>query len=406
MMDRDRRLAALVSQLSEETQAIRVGLERTPEREHSEPIFTTSSFVFPDAATMADAFVNNSGLSIYARVDNPTVDGFCKRLAILEGAEACEATASGMGAILSTLMAHCQAGDRVLMSTGVFGATLNLVKNFFIKYGLEIELLSPTDLGAWERALSRPAKLAYCETPSNPTIEIVDIQALSNLCRANGCLFVVDNCFMTPVLQKPLALGADLVIHSATKYLDGQGRVLGGAVLGRAELVEPVTSFIRSGGVTMSAFNAWVFLKGLETLDIRMKAHSGNALELARWLERQPQVERVNYAGLESHPQKQLIDRQMKAGGGVLSFTLKNGSREDAWSFLNATCLMSLTANLGDVKTTVCHPGTSTHGRLDEADRKLMGISENMIRIAVGLESVDDLIQDCERGFSALTRSY
>ena len=281
MMDRDRRLAALVSQLSEETQAIRVGLDRTPEREHSEPIFTTSSFVFPDAATMADAFVNNSGLSIYARVDNPTVDGFCKRLAILEGAEACEATASGMGAILSTLMAHCQAGDRVLMSTGVFGATLNLVKNFFIKYGLEIELLSPTDLGAWERALSRPAKLAYCETPSNPTIEIVDIQALSNLCRAHGCLFVVDNCFMTPVLQKPLALGADLVMHSATKYLDGQGRVLGGAVLGRAELVEPVTSFIRSGGVTMSAFNAWVFLKGLETLDIRMKAHSDNALELA-----------------------------------------------------------------------------------------------------------------------------
>ena len=301
MMDRDRRLAALVSQLSEETQAIRIGLDRTPEREHSEPIFTTSSFVFPDAATMADAFVNNSGLSIYARVDNPTVDGFCKRLAVLEGAEACEATASGMGAILSTLMAHCQAGDRVLMSTGVFGATLNLVKNFFIKYGLEIELLSPTDLGAWERALSRPAKLAYCETPSNPTIEIVDIQSLSNLCRAHECLFVVDNCFMTPVLQKPLALGADLVIHSATKYLDGQGRVLGGAVLGRADLVEPVTSFIRSGGVTMSAFNAWVFLKGLETLDIRMKAHSDNALELARWLEQQPQVERVNYAGLDSH---------------------------------------------------------------------------------------------------------
>ena len=404
MMDRDQRLAALLSGLSEQTQAIRVGLDRTPEREHSEPIFTTSSFVFPDASTMADAFVNNSGLSIYARVDNPTVDGFCKRLAVLEGAEACEATASGMGAILATLMAHCQAGDRVLMSTGVFGATLNLVKNFFIKYGLEIELLSPTDLGAWEQALSRPAKLAYCETPSNPTIEIVDVRALSDLCHARGCLFVVDNCFMTPVLQKPLALGADLVIHSATKYLDGQGRVLGGSVLGRADLVEPVTSFIRSGGVTMSAFNAWVFLKGLETLDIRMKAHSDNALALAQWLEQQPLVEQVKYAGLDSHPQKQLIERQMKAGGGVLSFTLKNGSREDAWAFLNATCLMSLTANLGDVKTTVCHPATSTHGRLDAADRQLMGISENMIRIAVGLESVDDLIKDCERGFSALSR--
>ena len=402
-MDRDQRLAALVSELSEETRAIRIGLDRTTEREHSEPIFTTSSFVFPDAATMADAFVNNSGLSVYARVDNPTVDGFCRRLAVLEGAESCEAAASGMGAILSTLMAHCRAGDRVLISTGVFGATLNLVKNFFIKYGLEIELVSTTDLDAWEKALARPARLAYCETPSNPTIEIIDIQALSDLCRAHDCLFVVDNCFMTPVLQKPLSLGADLVIHSATKYLDGQGRVLGGAVLGRADLIEPVTSFIRSGGVTMSAFNAWVFSKGLETLDVRMKAHSEKALLLAKWLEQQPLIGRVNYAGLHSHPQKQLVDLQMKAGGGVLSFTLKDGSRDDAWSFLNATCLMSLTANLGDVKTTVCHPATSTHGRLNQADRQLMGIPENMIRIAVGLESVDDLIQDCERGFSALT---
>ena len=402
-MDRDKRLKAISLGLSEETQAIRVGPDRTPEREHSEAIFTTSSFVFPDAATMADAFVNNSGLSIYARVDNPTVDGFCKRLAVLEGAEACEATATGMGAVLSTLMAHCQSGDRVLMSTGVFGATLNLVKNYFIKYGIELELVSPTDLRAWEEALSKPAKLAYCETPSNPTIELVDIQGLSALCRAKHCLLVVDNCFMTPVLQKPLALGADLVIHSATKYLDGQGRAMGGAVLGRRDLVEPVTSFIRSGGVTMSPFNAWIFLKGLETLSVRMKAHSENALAVAQWLEKQPQVERVNYVGLESHPQYVLAQRQAKAGGGVLSFTLKNGSREDAWSFLNATCLMSLTANLGDVKTTVCHPATSTHGRLDESDRQLMGLSENMIRIAVGLESVDDLIQDCERGFSALT---
>ena len=402
MMDRDRRLKAMIAGLSEDTQAIRVGLDRTAEREHSEPIFTTSSFVFPDAETMADAFVNNSGLSIYARVDNPTIDGFCKRLAILEGADACEATATGMGAVLSTLMAHCQSGDRVLMSTGVFGATLNLVKNYFVKYGIELTLISPTDLSAWEQALSQPAKLAYCETPSNPTIDIVDIQALSELCRAHDCLFVVDNCFMTPVLQKPLALGADLVIHSATKYLDGQGRVMGGAVLGRADLIEPMTSFIRSGGVTMSPFNAWVFLKGLETLSVRMKAHSENALELAQWLEQQPQIERVNYAGLESHPQYALANRQAKSGGGVLSFHLRDGSREHAWKFLNQTCLMSLTANLGDVKTTVCHPATSTHGRLDIADRQLMGISENMIRIAVGLESVDDLISDCERGLAAL----
>ena len=402
MMDRDRRLKAMIAGLSEDTQAIRVGLDRTAEREHSEPIFTTSSFVLPDAETMADAFVNNSGLSIYARVDNPTIDGFCKRLAVLEGADACEATATGMGAVLSTLMAHCQSGDRVLMSTGVFGATLNLVKNYFVKYGIELTLISPTDLSAWEQALSQPAKLAYCETPSNPTIDIVDIQALSELCRAHDCLFVVDNCFMTPVLQKPLALGADLVIHSATKYLDGQGRVMGGAVLGRADLIEPVTSFIRSGGVTMSPFNAWVFLKGLETLSVRMKAHSENALELAQWLEQQPQIERVNYAGLESHPQYALANRQAKSGGGVLSFHLRDGSREHAWKFLNQTCLMSLTANLGDVKTTVCHPATSTHGRLDITDRQLMGISENMIRIAVGLESVDDLISDCERGLAAL----
>jgi O-succinylhomoserine sulfhydrylase len=402
MMDRDRRLKAMIAGLSEDTQAIRVGLDRTAEREHSEPIFTTSSFVFPDAETMADAFVNNSGLSIYARVDNPTIDGFCKRLAVLEGADACEATATGMGAVLSTLMAHCQSGDRVLMSTGVFGATLNLVKNYFVKYGIELTLISPTDLSAWEQALSQPTKLAYCETPSNPTIDIVDIQALSELCRAHDCLFVVDNCFMTPVLQKPLALGADLVIHSATKYLDGQGRVMGGAVLGRADLIEPVTSFIRSGGVTMSPFNAWVFLKGLETLSVRMKAHSENALELAQWLEQQPQIERVNYAGLESHPQYALANRQAKSGGGVLSFHLRDGSREHAWKFLNQTCLMSLTANLGDVKTTVCHPATSTHGRLDITDRQLMGISENMIRIAVGLESVDDLISDCERGLAAL----
>ncbi len=402
MMDRDRRLKAMIAGLSEDTQAIRVGLDRTAEREHSEPIFATSSFVFPDAETMADAFVNNSGLSIYARVDNPTIDGFCKRLAVLEGADACEATATGMGAVLSTLMAHCQSGDRVLMSTGVFGATLNLVKNYFVKYGIELTLISPTDLSAWEQALSQPAKLAYCETPSNPTIDIVDIQALSELCRAHDCLFVVDNCFMTPVLQKPLVLGADLVIHSATKYLDGQGRVMGGAVLGRADLIEPVTSFIRSGGVTMSPFNAWVFLKGLETLSVRMKAHSENALELAQWLEQQPQIERVNYAGLESHPQYALANRQAKSGGGVLSFHLRDGSREHAWKFLNQTCLMSLTANLGDVKTTVCHPATSTHGRLDITDRQLMGISENMIRIAVGLESVDDLISDCERGLAAL----
>ena len=403
MMERDARLKILLSDLAENTQAIRNGHERTAEREHSEPIFMTSSFVFPDSATMSDAFVNNSGLSIYARVDNPTVDGFCSRLALLEGAEACEATASGMGAILATLMAHCRSGDRILMSTGVFGATLTLVQKFFIKYGITVELIMATDLLAWENALAKPAVLAYCETPSNPTIEIIDIKALSDLCHAKDCLLVVDNCFMTPVLQKPIILGADLVIHSATKYLDGQGRVLGGAVVGSSDLIEPVTAFIRSGGVTMSAFNAWIFLKGLETLDIRMRAHSQNAFKLASWLSKHPKVARVNYAGLESHPQYNLICSQMKSGGGVLSLELKDGARQDAWTFIDATCLMSLTANLGDVKTTVCHPATSTHGRLALADRELMGIKENLVRIAVGLEDIDDLIADCERGLAAVT---
>lgn len=402
MMDRDRRLAEVLAAMDLQTQAIRSGSVRSPEREHSEPMYATSSFVFPDAAVMADAFMNDSGLSIYGRVDNPTVDVFCRRLAALEGGEACEATASGMGAILATLMAHCQAGDRVVMSSGVFGATLTLLKKFFVKYGIELSIVNPTDLDAWAAALKTPARLAYCETPSNPMIEVVDIAAVSALCRANETLFVVDNCFMTPVLQRPLDFGADLVIHSATKYLDGQGRVLGGAVVGSEALITPITAFIRSGGVTMSAFNAWVFLKGLETLDVRMQAHCAKALELATWLQSQPLVARVNYAGLASHPQAALIAKQSCGGGGVLSFELAASDRASAWRFLNATCLMSLTANLGDVKTTICHPATTTHGRLEQADRELMGITENVIRIAVGLESVDDLKADCERGFQAI----
>ena len=401
-MKRDDRLNALLQDMALETQAVRMGIHRTAEREHAEPIFMTSSFVFPDAATMADAFVNNSGLSIYGRIDNPTIDSFCERLAAMEGAEACEAAATGMGAILSTVLAHCQAGDRILCSTGVFGPTLQLFQKYLQKFNMQIELVPTTRLEVWESALKTPARLAYVETPSNPTIELVDIAALSALCQAAGTLLVVDNCFTSPALQQPLALGADLVIHSATKYIDGQGRALGGAVVGRRSLIEPVTTFIRSGGVTMSPFNAWIFLKGLETLQIRMAAHSERALALAQWLEEQPEVARVNYAGLASHPQRALAQRQMQAGGGVLSFTLAAGTREAAWAFLNGTCLMSLTANLGDAKTTVCHPATSTHGRLTDADRQLMGIGENLIRIAVGLESVEDLKADCRRGFAAL----
>jgi O-succinylhomoserine sulfhydrylase len=405
MMERDRRLQEVISDLQIETQAIRAGSERSPAREHSEPLYATSSFVFADAASMADAFINENGQSIYGRVDNPTVDVFCRRLATLEGGEACEAAASGMGAILATMMAHCQAGDRVVMSCGVFGATLTLLKKFFVKYGVTLDLVRPTDLDAWAAALSTPAKLAYCETPSNPMMEVVDIAGVSQLCRSNNTIFVVDNCLMTSVLQRPLQFGADLVIHSATKYLDGQGRVLGGAVVGSHELIAPITQFLRSGGVTMSAFNAWIFLKGLETLDVRMQAHCARAMELATWLEEHPAVARVHYAGLPSHPQADLITKQMRAGGGVLSLELKQPDQEMAWKFLNGTCLMSLTANLGDVKTTVCHPATTTHGRLDRADRHLMGIGENLIRISVGLESVEDIKMDCERGFQALSHS-
>jgi len=404
-MNRDDRLNALLADLALETRAVRTGIHRTAEREHAEPIFMTSSFVFPDAATMADAFVNNSGLSIYGRIDNPTIDSFCERLATLEGGEACEAAATGMGAILSTVLAHCQAGDRILCSTGVFGATVQLFTKYLQKFGVTIEMVAATDLSAWESALASPARLAYVETPSNPTIELVDIAGLSALCRQRGTLLVVDNCFTSPALQTPLALGADLVIHSATKYIDGQGRALGGAVVGRRDLIDPITTFIRSGGVTMSPFNAWIFLKGLETLQVRMAAHSVRAQALAEWLETRPEVAQVNYAGLDSHPQRALAVRQMLAGGGVLSFTLKAGTRAAAWEFLNGTCLMSLTANLGDAKTTVCHPATSTHGRLTDADRALMGISENLIRIAVGLESVEDLKADCQRGFEAISRA-
>ena len=402
MMDRDYRLKEIISGLQIDTQAIRAGSDRSPAREHSEPLYATSSFVFSDAETMADAFINESGLSIYGRVDNPTVDVFCKRLAILEGGEACEAASSGMGAILATMMAHCQSGDRVVMSCGVFGATMTLFQKFFVKYGITLDLVTPTNLDAWEVALSVPAKIAYCETPSNPTMDIVDISSVSELCRRNDTLFVVDNCLMTPVLQRPLDHGADLVIHSATKYLDGQGRVLGGAVVGSQQLINPITAFIRSGGVTMSAFNAWVFLKGLETLEVRMQSHCARAIDLATWLDDHAEVVRVHYAGLPTHPQSGLISKQMRAGGGVLSFELKRPGRDSAFRFLNGTCMMSLTANLGDVKTTVCHPGTTTHGRLSQADRDLMGIGENLIRISTGLEAIEDIKADCERGFQSL----
>ena len=310
-------------------------------------------------------------------------------------------TASGMAAILSTCMALLKRGDHVLCSRDVFGTTVNLFSRYMEKFGVEVSFVPLLQLDAWRDALLSNTAMLFVETPSNPLCEVADLAALSALARDNGALLVVDNCFCTPALQTPLALGADIVVHSATKYLDGQGRCVGGAVVGSAALMEEVLTFLRTCGPTMSAFNAWVFLKGLETLRLRMEAHSRSALELATWLQQQPAVEQVFYAGLPDHPGHELACRQQRAFGGVLSFKVKGG-RQQAWDFIDAVRIMSLTANLGDAKTTIVHPASTTHGRLTAQQREEAGIGENLVRVAVGLEHVDDLRADLQRGFAAL----
>jgi len=384
-----------------DTLAVRSGIHRTHEGEHSEPIFATSSYVFANAAEAAARFSGTSPGNVYSRYTNPTVRAFEQRLAALEGAEACVATASGMAAILSTCMALLKSGDHVVCSRDVFGTTVNLFSKYLGKFGIEVTFVPLLDLAAWRSAVRPATVLFFLETPSNPLCEIADLAAISQLARDNEALLVVDNCFCTPALQLPLSLGADIVIHSATKYLDGQGRCVGGAVLGRAQHMGEVLTFLRTCGPTMSAFNAWVFLKGLETLRLRMEAHSRSALELARWLQLQPAVEQVYYAGLEGHPGHALAARQQTAYGGVLSFLVRGG-REQAWQFIDATRLMSLTANLGDAKTTIVHPATTTHGRLSPQQRQEAGIRDNLIRIAVGLEHVNDLKADVQRGFAGI----
>jgi O-succinylhomoserine sulfhydrylase len=384
-----------------DTLAIRSGIRRTHEGEHSEPIFATSSYVFDSAAEAAARFSGEQPGNVYSRYTNPTVRAFEQRLAALEGAEACVATASGMAAILSTCMALLKSGDHVVCSRDVFGTTVNLFSKYLGKFGVEVTFVPLVDLAGWRAALRPNTAMLFVETPSNPLCEVADLAALSQLAKAHHCLLVVDNCFCTPALQLPLALGADIVVHSATKYLDGQGRCIGGAVLGRSEQMNEVLTFLRTCGPTMSAFNAWVFLKGLETLRLRMDAHSSAALSIARWLQQQPAVEKVYYAGLEDHPGHTLAARQQRGYGGVLSFLVKGG-REQAWQFIDATRLMSLTANLGDAKTTIVHPATTTHGRLTPAQREQAGIGDNLIRIAVGLENVDDLKADIQRGFAGL----
>ena len=381
-----------------ETLAVRAGQVRTAEGEHSEPIFPTSSFVFPSAAEAAARFSGETPGNIYSRFTNPTVRTFEQRLAALEGAESCVATSSGMSAILSTCVALLKSGDHVVSSRSIFGTTVVLFNKYLQPFGVDTTFVDLTDLDAWKNAIKPETKILFLETPSNPLTEVADLKALADLAHENDCLLVVDNCLCTPVLQQPLKLGADIVIHSATKYIDGQGRAMGGAVVGNKELVgETVFGFLRTAGPTLSPFNAWIFLKGLETLSLRMKAHSANALELAQFLEQHKNVNKVHYSGLPSHPQYDLAREQQFAGSGVLSFEV-NGGKEAAWKLIDSTRLLSITANLGDAKSTITHPATTTHGRLSEEDKLQAGITDGLIRVSVGLESVDDIKADIEKG--------
>ncbi len=381
-----------------ETVAVRAGVHRTGEGEHSEAIFATSSFVFASAAEAAARFAGESPGNIYARFTNPTVRSFEERLAALEGGDACVATASGMAAILATCMALLQQGDHVVSSRSIFGSTTVLFNKYLPRFGIGCDYATLGDLEDWARRITPATRMLFVETPSNPLTELGDIRALADLARRHGCLLVVDNCFCTPALQRPLELGADIVIHSATKYLDGQGRAVGGAVVGDRKLVgEEVFGVLRTAGPTMSPFAAWIFLKGLETLHLRMQAHSRGALRLAEWLARQPAVRRVHYPGLPTHPQHALALTQQSAGGGIVAFEVAGG-REAAWRVIDSTRMLSITANLGDVKTTITHPATTTHGRLSPEQREAAGIGEGLLRVAVGLEAVEDIQRDLARG--------
>ena len=382
--------------------AVRAGQQRTFEGEHAEPIFATSSFVFANAAEAAARFSGTVAGNIYSRFTNPTVRVFQERLAALEGGETCIATSSGMAAILATCMALLKSGDHIVSANSIFGSTISLFTNYLSKFGIATSYVPLSNLAAWEAAIRPETRLFYLETPSNPLMELADIRVLADLAHARGCLLVVDNCFCTPALQQPFPLGADLVIHSATKYLDGQGRCVGGAVVGdRQRVGVDIYGFLRTAGPTLSPFNAWVFLKGLETLSLRMRAHSESALRLARWLEAQPAVERVYYPGLPSHPQHELAKRQQSNFGGIVSFEL-HGGREAAWALIDATQMISISANLGDAKTTITHPATTTHGRLTPQERETAGIREGLVRISVGLETVADIQRDLERGFQRI----
>ena len=384
----------------DETLAIREGVPRSNFREHGEAIFTTSSFVFDTAEQAAACFAGNEQGYLYSRFSNPTVDSFERRLAALEGGEACIATASGMSAILTTMLTLLKQGDHVVVSKSMFGSTVTLFEKVLPQYGIEASWVDVTDTDAWQAAIRDNTRLMFLETPTNPLTEIADLRQLSGIATEHGLLLVVDNCFCTPALQKPLELGADYVIHSATKYLDGQGRCIGGAVVGpESTIKKDFLAFMRSGGPSLSPFNAWVFSKGLETLSLRMERHCQNAMVLADWLQQQKGLGRVYFPGLKDHPQHQLSLQQQSGFGAVVSFEME--SRTAAWSLIDSTRLLSITANLGDAKSTITHPASTTHGRLDQAARDRAGISDGLIRIAVGLENIDDLVADLDQALNS-----
>jgi len=376
-----------------ETNSVRAGSIRSDQGEHSEALYLTSSFVFKNAKEAAARFANSEVGNIYSRFTNPSVKMFEDRLANLEGAEQCVATSTGMSAILASVMSLCNTGDHIVVSKSVFGTTVKLFDNILTKWGLDVTYVSLTNLNEWQNAVKKNTKLFFVETPSNPLTEICDISALADLAHQSNSLLIVDNCFCTPAHQLPLQLGADVIIHSATKYLDGQGRCLGGAVLGKKDQMNHVANFLRSAGTSMSPFNAWVFFKGLETLKLRMDAHSAKAIELAIWLEERKKVSKVYYPGLPSHPQHELAMKQQSAGGGIVSFKV-DGDKKDAWNLIDSTKLISITANLGDTRSTITHPATTTHSRLSQKERDSSGIADSLIRIAVGLEDIDDIKAD------------
>ena len=375
------------------TNSVRAGSIRSDQGEHSEALYLTSSYVFQNAEQAADRFSNSEEGNVYSRFTNPSVKMFEDRLASLEGAEKCVATSTGMSAILACVMSLCNTGDHIVVSKSVFGTTVKLFDNILIKWGLQVTYVSLTALNEWQNSVKKNTKLFFVETPSNPLTEVCDIRALADIAHQSNSLLVVDNCFCTPAQQLPIKFGADVIIHSATKYLDGQGRCLGGAVLGKKDQMDHVANFLRSAGTSMSPFNAWIFFKGLETLKIRMDAHSANAHELARWLENRKDIKQVFYPGLSSHPQYELAKKQQSSGGGIVSFEV-NGGRDNAWKLINSTELISITANLGDTRSTITHPATTTHSRLSQQERDSSGITDNLIRIAVGLEDIDDLKLD------------